>query len=233
LEPIFIIPARSGSKGIAGKNIKPLAGIPLLHFTIAFARQFADDAHICLTTESSDIIKSAKKVGLKVPFIRPAHLASDHAGSYAVIRHALQKYQQAGKSFDPVVLLQPTSPFRKGQHLEEALALYGPRIDMVVSVTISDANPYFNLYEENPSGFLGISKGSHPFTDRQSAPPVYRYNGSIYVINPLSLMRYEAFGQFPCVKKYVMDAAFSVDLDTAEDWQYAEYLAATRFKKQA
>lgn len=227
---MFIIPARGGSKGIPGKNIKPLCSVPLLEYSIAYARRFVPDDRICLSTDYESIIRCAKKAGLKVPFIRPAYLATDTAGSYAVIRHACQFYQQAGRQFDCIVLLQPTSPFRKKQHLEEAISTYKPELDMVVSVVESEANPYFNLFEESPGGWLEISKGESPFATRQGAPRVYKYNGSLYLINPVSLMKQEGFGQFRSVKKYVMGAEYSLDLDTPEDWEYAEYLCTGRFR---
>ncbi len=230
MEPLFIIPARGGSKGIPGKNIKPLAGIPLLHYSISYARQFASDDHICLSTDSEAIIRSAKKMGLKVPFIRPSHLATDHTGTYPVIRHALQMFALKPEVFDPIVLLQPTSPFRLKKHLEEALELYAPGVDMVVSVMESAANPYFNLYEEDPQGSLRISKGEGPYVSRQSAPRVYQFNGSLYLINPASLVSHDSFREFRMVRKYVMDRAFSVDLDTPQDWEFAEWAATTRFR---
>ncbi|HUX83942.1 MAG TPA: acylneuraminate cytidylyltransferase family protein [Chitinophagaceae bacterium] len=231
MEPLFIIPARGGSKGIPGKNIKPLAGIPLLHYSISYARQFAGDDHICLTTDSETIIRSAREIGLEVPFIRPAQLATDHTGSYPVIRHALQNFPKNHRQFDPIVLLQPTSPFRLKKHLEEALSLYEPGVDMVASVMESPANPYFNLYEEDPEGSLRISKGEGPYASRQSAPRVYQFNGSLYLINPASLGAHDSFSQFRMVRKFVMDRTFSVDLDTPEDWKFAEWLATTRFKE--
>ncbi|HVB02206.1 MAG TPA: acylneuraminate cytidylyltransferase family protein [Chitinophagaceae bacterium] len=230
MDTLFIITARGGSRGIPGKNIKMLGEQPLLHYSISFARQFTGDEHICLSTDNEHIIRSAKKIGLKVPFIRPAYLATDHAGSYAVIRHAFRHYQAAGRHYDCVVLLQPTSPFRKKEHLEESYGLFGENTDMVVSVCESEANPYFNLYEENDGGCLKISKGDTSFATRQSAPRVYRYNGSLYLIKPESLVKYENFGEFRTVKKYVMDPKYSVDLDTPDQWEYAEFLWRGNFR---
>ena len=91
---LFIIPARGGSKGIPGKNIKPLCGKPLICYAIDNARSFVGDEDICLTTDSSDIISVANNYGLKVPFVRPAELANDKSGTYEVLLHAIEYYEQ-------------------------------------------------------------------------------------------------------------------------------------------
>ena len=223
---LFLIPARGGSQGIPGKNLKPLAGKPLLYYTIDTARQLAPDADICLSTDSDEIIRAAADYGLSVPFKRPAELATNQAGSDGVLRHAVEFYHQQGKMYDAVVLLQPTSPFRQVRHVREAMALYTAELDMVVSVTESAANPYFNLFEETNAGFLAPSK-TGDFSRRQDAPTVYAYNGAVYVINPASLAERYLRG-FTNVRKYVMDPTDSVDLDTPLDWAFAEFLMESR-----
>lgn len=225
---LFLIPARGGSQGIPGKNLKPLAGKPLLYYTIDTARQLAPDADICLSTDSDEIIGAAADYGLAVPFKRPAELATSQAGSYGVLRHAVDFYGQQGQTYEVVVLLQPTSPFRQAQHVREAISLYTPDLDMVVSVTESAANPYFNLFEET-AGFLAPSK-TGDFDRRQDTPTVYAYNGAVYVINPASLAT-QTLREFTRVKKYVMEAADSVDLDTPLDWAFAEFLMAQQTDK--
>ena len=134
MKALVIIPARGGSKGIPHKNIKPLNGKPLIHYTIDVARGIASDEDICVSTDDADIIKCVEEYGLKVPFVRPAELATDTAGTYEVLLHALDFYEKQGKTYDVVLLLQNTSPFRTVQHVKEALELYRPDIDMVVSV---------------------------------------------------------------------------------------------------
>ncbi len=221
---LFVIPARGGSKGVPGKNIKPLGNKPLIHYSIEYARLFTSDDNICVSTDSEAIAESAAALQLKVPFLRPAALATDTAGSYEVLQHALSFFSQLGKEYDAVVLLQPTSPLREKKHLEEALALYNDTLDMVVSVKISAANPYYNLFEENKEGYLGLSKGKGQFTRRQDMPEVYEYNGSLYIINCRSLRSKSSFRDFSAIRKYVMGERYSIDLDTLEDWNYAEYL---------
>jgi N-acylneuraminate cytidylyltransferase len=221
---LFLIPARGGSKGLPGKNIKLLNNKPLLHYSIEFARLFAPDENICLSTDSDEIIACAAQVNLAVPFKRPAALASDTAGSYEVLQHAVSFFENQGKKFDTVILLQPTSPIREKKHLLEALGLYTNALDMVVSVKLSKANPYYNLFEENKEGWLRLSKGEGQFTRRQDIPDVFEYNGSLYIINTRSLREKKSFTDFSSIKKYVMDEQYSIDLDTLQDWEYAEFL---------
>lgn len=222
MKTLFVITARGGSKGIPGKNIRPLGGKPLLHYAIEQARALAADDDICLSTDDPQIAESAMQVGLNIPFTRPEKLSTDTAGSNDVLLHALSHYEEAGRSYDTIVLLQPTSPFRTAKQIKEAIALFEPSLDMVVSVTPSKANPYFNLFEEDALGFLHRSKPGK-FIRRQDAPPVYAYNGAIYVINVASL-KARPINEFECVRKYEMDEVTSLDLDTPLDWDFAEFL---------
>lgn len=220
---LVIIPARGGSKGIPHKNIKPLAGKPLIHYTIDVARQIVANEDICVSTDDPEIIQCVEGYGLKVPFVRPSELATDTAGTYEVLLHALNYYEQQGKSYDVVILLQNTSPFRTPEQVKEALTLYNSNLDMVVSVKECSANPYYCVFEENEYGYLNICKGDGSITRRQDAPKVYEYNGAIYVINPKSLKEMPLY-KFTKRIKYVMDEKSSLDLDTMNDWHMAELL---------
>ena len=219
---LFIIPARGGSKGIPGKNIKNLNGKPLIHYSIDLARQFTNDENICLSTDNEAIKENAEQHGLIVPFVRPAELAQDASGTHEVLIHALGFYESKGQVYDMIVLLQPTSPFRQVHHVSGAIDLYTETVDMVVSVKETASNPYYSLVEENVEGYLEKSKKGN-FVRRQDCPPVYEYNGAVYVINVVSLKR-ESMGNFKRIKKYVMDSVSSLDLDTLLDWDFAEFL---------
>lgn len=224
---LVIIPARGGSKGIPGKNIKLLGGKPLIYYAIDVARAIVDDTHICVSTDDDQIIRVVEQYGLSVPFIRPAELATDIAGSYEVLLHALSFYESKGEYFDAVVLLQVTSPFRTVNHVREALNLYNKDLDMVVSVKETDSNPYYLCFEEDTEGMLHISKGDGHYTRRQDCPPVYEYNGAIYIINP-ERMKAMPLNKFKKRVKYVMDRDHSVDLDTMMDWMIAEYMITNK-----
>lgn len=223
MNALVIIPARGGSKGIPGKNIKRLNGKPLIYYTIDAARCVTDDTHICVSTDDDRIIETVESYGLKVPFKRPDFLATDTASTYDVLLHALNFYEEKGEFFDAVILLQATSPFRTGEHLKKALALYSKDIDMVVSVKETDSNPYYVCFEEDENGMLQISKGDGHYTRRQDCPPVYEYNGAIYIINPESL-KMNPLNKFSKKRKYVMDRKCSLDLDDMIDWKLAEII---------
>ena len=220
---LCIIPARGGSKGIPYKNIKELNGVPLIRYTIDIARKIFHDNDICVSTDDDKIINTLASFGMKVPFKRPDSLATDSAGTYEVLLHAINHYEGIGKNYDTVVLLQPTTPFRKASHINDAISLYNKNVDMVVSVKESSSNPYYNCYEEDSDGCLYISKGDGAIERRQDAPKVWEYNGSIYIINVSSFKKMH-FSEFTKVKKYVMDELYSIDIDTPFDWKIAELI---------
>jgi N-acylneuraminate cytidylyltransferase len=219
-ETLVLIPARGGSKGILNKNVKLLKGRPLIYYTLDAAMEaFGDSASLYVSTDDEQIKKIVEEYGVSVPFMRPDELATDEASSREVILHALSAFDDIHST---VVLLQPTSPLKKPKHIEEAFSLYSESIDMVVSVSKSDANPYYNLFEEDSAGFLFKSKEGD-FLRRQDCPDVYEYNGAIYVINANSIRRREMF-QFERIRKYEMDKRSSLDIDDMLDWQLAELL---------
>lgn len=218
---LVVIPARGGSKGIPRKNIKPFDGKPLIYYTIDTAREIVPDEDICVSTDDDEIIQVVEDYGLKVPFKRPAELATDTAGTYEVLLHALNYYEQQGKHYDVVMLLQNTSPFRTAEHVKEALKLYTSDVDMVVSVKECPANPYYCVFEEDNNGFLHVCKGDGNIFRRQDAPKVYEYNGAIYIMSAEKLKTTHMHKMQKRVK-YVMDELSSVDLDTMWDWQMAE-----------
>lgn len=227
MNALYVIPARGGSKGIPHKNIKPLDGKPLICYSIDVARQMTSDDNICVTTDDEKIIEVVENYGLKVPFVRPAHLAEDGSGTYEVLLHAVDFYKKRGKNYDVLVLLQPTSPFRTVNDIKESMSLYSNDIDMVVSVKEAAANPYYNCFEENKNGFLEHSKGDGDYNRRQDVPKAWQYNGAVYVININSLLK-SPLSKFEKVRKYEMDDIHSIDFDTMLDWKIAEVLLKER-----
>ena len=222
MKPLVIIPARGGSKGVPKKNIKLLGGKPLIYYTIEAAKAVFEDQFICVSTDDLEIKKVVEQTGLKIPFLRPAELATDTAGTYEVLLHALNYYENLEYFPDTIILLQPTSPYRTAEHIKEAIKLYTTEIDMVVSVKETKSNPYFNLFEEDVDGFLKKSKESD-YTRRQDCPKVWEYNGAIYVINVESLKKLQ-ISKFQKIKKYVMDELSSLDIDSEMDFKIAEIL---------
>lgn len=220
---LVVIPARGGSKGIPRKNIKPFDGKPLIYYTIDVARAIVSDDDICVSTEDNEIIQMVENYGLQVPFKRPEELATDTAGTYEVLLHALDFYEKRGKYYDALILLQNTSPFRTVEHVKNALKLYTPNVDMVVSVKECTENPYYNIYEEDNEGYLHVCKGDGNIFRRQDAPKVYEYNGAIYIMN-VKTLKVTHMHKMQKRVKYVMDERSSFDLDTMTDWMIAEMI---------
>lgn len=228
MTPLIIIPARGGSKGIPKKNIVELAGRPLIDYTIQAALKVAPIDHIILSTDSEEIVTVAERCGLPVAYRRPAALATDTAGSREVILDAMDWADNQGIGYDAVVLLQPTSPLRLAEDILGAMSMFTPDIDMVVSVAEARCNPYYNCFETDETGYLKISKGEGQYTRRQDVPPVYEYNGAVYVINPQSI-RKMTLGSFPRRVPYVMPAERSVDIDAPVDLLVAEHLLGKEY----
>lgn len=130
--------------------------------------------------------------------------------------------EQQGKRPDVVILLQPTSPFRTAQHIREAMELYHPEIDMVVSVKETKSNPYYVLFEEDEQGYLRKSKEGS-FARRQDCPEVWEYNGAIYIIKTESLKE-KRLNRFKRIVKHVMDQYSSIDIDDKLDWMVSKLI---------
>lgn len=223
---LVVIPARGGSKGVPGKNIKELGGKPLIQYTIDAARELVPDNQIIVSTDSLEIKEVVESLGLVVPFLRPSKLATDTADTYEVLLHALDYFKKYNPEPNKIILLQPTSPLRTSHHIEEALKRYNDNLDMVCSVKITNVSPYYLLKKEDKDGYL------KPFMEynvgrRQDAPILWELNGAIYIINVKSLLN-QSMQQFEKVKKYEMDEESSLDIDTFFDWKLAEYLIGTR-----
>lgn len=217
-DTLFVITARGGSKGLPGKNIKNLCGKPLIAYSIDVARAFTNDENICVSTDSQEIIDVVENYGLKVPFIRPACLATDSATSNDVLVHAVNFYKEKGKKYRRLCLLQPTSPLRTVEDVEGALNLYRDDIDMVYGMTKSHAPSILN--EENEEGFM-VSVFNKDGLGRQYVREMYETNGAVYVININSLLEKGMKG-FTRKIKYVMSKEHSIDIDDIVDFLLVE-----------
>lgn len=227
MKPLVIIPARGGSKGIPGKNIKPLGGIPLIGYSINVAKKIVPIGDICVSTDDANIAKVAQSFGIEVPFLRPASLATDHSGSREVMLHAVDYYKRKGICYDTIILLQPTSPFRTEDDVRRCIDAYSEDTDMAVTVKPASSNPYYNCFETDENGYLKISKGDGLYTRRQDAPSAWEFNGAVYVINVASLQSMP-MGKFSRRVAVEMPAERSIDLDTMLDWAMAEMMLASK-----
>ena len=223
-DTLFVIPARGGSKGLPGKNIKELCGKPLIAYSIDIARTFADDAHICVSTDSNEIKQVVENYGLKIPFLRPDYLATDTATTNDVLIHAINFYKELGREYKRLVLLQPTSPLRIKEDVTGALDLYRDDIDMVVSVVKSHAPAV--LCSENEHGFVELVYNKNA-AGRQQLQEMYEFNGAVYVMNVQSLLERGIAG-FTKKVKYVMSKENSVDIDDIYDFYLVETIIKNR-----
>ncbi len=224
---LITICARGGSKGVKGKNIRLLAGKPLIYYTIEQARQWGRAKHIIVSTDSEEIAKVAKDSGAEVPFLRPVELATDESGKISAIRHALiaseKKYKE---KFNVVMDLDATSPLRKVPDLENAFELFlDKKPKTLLSVVPAHRNPYFNMVELSSDGKAHICKPSEKFTRRQDAPDVYDANASIYLYNRDYLLDENSktvVSDNSII--YIMDSISRIDIDSELDFKYIEFL---------
>lgn len=217
---LYLIPARGGSKGVPFKNIKELAGKPLIYYSLAAARALTEESNICVSTDDVKIKLVVENYPQHVPFLRPEYLATDTAGTYEVLLHAIGYYEALGRYFDAIVLLQPTSPLRRVEDIQCAINDFTLNLDMVVSVKKSHAAGV--ICSENSDGFLEMTLNKAS-SRRQDLGTYYEYNGAIYVMNVASLKNMK-ISEFTKVKKYVMDDEFSIDIDTIHDFKIAELM---------
>lgn len=186
---LITICARGGSKGIPGKNIKPLNGKPLLHYTLNRAFEFArlHDADIQLSTDDDNIIKCAEEINYKTDYVRPDYLATDEMGKIDVIRHALNYSEKLNnKTYDYVLDLDVTSPLRSIKDLQDAFEELRNDKDAlnIFSVNPASRNPYFNMVERiSGDPYVQLVKSSGDIKSRQEAPVVYDMNASFYLFS--------------------------------------------------
>jgi len=183
---LVTICARGGSKGVPGKNIKPLNGKPLLHYTLETAFSFCEkyQADLQISTDRQEILDCAALMGYHTAYIRPDELATDKAGKMDAIREAWEFAESNfGKSYDYVIDLDVTSPLRNLQDMESAykLLLNSPHALNIFSVNKAARNPYFNMVEDGKDGFVKVIKNIGDLKSRQDAPKVYDMNASFYI----------------------------------------------------
>lgn len=224
---LAIIPARGGSKGIPGKNIKPLGGKPLLQYTFESAKESKLLSLVILSSDDVEIINFAKSIGLEVPFVRPAHLATDVSGSLEVIQHALTFFKEKGETFDVVCLLQPTTPFRESGSIDAAIQQFlNSDFDSLVSVreVPAEFNPHW-VFEADEKACLHIATGEKEIIKRrQELPQAYFRDGSIYLTKAEVVLKKDSlYGDK--IGYIVSQSERFVNLDTMADWERAEKLS--------
>jgi CMP-N,N'-diacetyllegionaminic acid synthase len=221
-----IIPARGGSKGVPGKNIKLLNGKPLLQYTAEIALESLCLTDVILSSDDKQIITVAESLGVQVPFMRPSALADDQTPTIDVIIHALQWFENQAVFFDAVCLLQVTSPFRTVEFLDEAITKFMVSgCDSLVSVqkVPHEYNPHWT-FEVNPEGNLKIATGEGKIISRrQELPDAYHRDGSIYITKTeVLLQQHSLYGKSTSFIE--SSPEFYVNIDTLTDWEKAEQM---------
>ena len=223
---IAIIPARGGSKGLPGKNIRDLAGKPLIAWTIETALNSKACSRLIVSTDSQDIKKIAQDWGAEVPFIRPKPLASDTATSISVVNHAIKYLQNDGiKETDYMLLLQPTSPLRTGVDIQNAIDLgKSKQAVAVISVTESNYHPCKTHLITQQGVLQKFFKNSSDNERRQDLPLTYAENGAIYLNRISSLLEEQMFIPENKTHPYIMPPERSIDIDTPWDLYVADLI---------
>jgi len=216
---LAVIPARGGSKGVPRKNIRLLAGKPLVTWTIEQAAQSRYIDRVIVSSEDEEICQVAKQSGAEVPFVRPMELASDTASGVDVLCHAVEN---AGADYDYVVLLQPTSPLRESTDIDAAIECCVSRTaKSVVSVAEATKSPYW-MYQVQEGGKL-TPFVENAASNRQQLPQSYALNGAVYVLEVAALLESRKILDEQTLG-YVMPEERSYDIDTETDFLICEFL---------
>lgn len=219
--------ARGGSKGIPRKNIKPLAGKPLIAYAIEIALRCPGLGRVTVSTDDTEIADIASVYGAEVPFMRPAELASDTASEWLAWRHAIDWVEKQQGAFDIFVSLPTTSPFRSTEDVAACIALLesDPDTDVVVTVKKAERSPYFNMVKLDASGYASLvipPRGQ--VLHRQDAPVVFDMTTVAYVARTSFIKRCSGLfeGRMRAVE---IPAERALDIDTPYDFKLAEFLA--------
>lgn len=226
---LAIIPARGGSQGVPRKNIRILAGKPLIAYTIKAALESKYHPRVMVSTDDESIAKIAKEMGAEVPFIRPAHLAQDDTPMLPVLQHAIGCLRESGYNPDIIAVLQPTSPLRTSKHIDQAISiLVDTGADSVVSVCEAEHSPYWMKKIDSEGRLTPFLNTEKEYTRRQDLPKVYRFNGAIFITRPDIIMNQgRLLGDD--TRAYIMEPEDSIDIDTEFDFKVAEFLIKERF----
>jgi CMP-N-acetylneuraminic acid synthetase len=218
--------ARGGSKGVENKNMLDFRNETLIARTIKQAKEIVEVGKIFVSTDSAAIAQEAMKMGAQVPFFRPKELASDSSPEILSWKHLLENVVPKFMEGVEVMLVLPvTSPLRRTQDIRGAISLFNSSdCDIVVSVSQSIKNPYFNMLEENSNGFLELSKSSEvKVTRRQETPKVWEMNNAIYVAKSSYIFQCDNLLEGK-VLGFEIPTEYSLDIDSSLDVEYLRFL---------
>jgi CMP-N,N'-diacetyllegionaminic acid synthase len=223
---IGAICARGGSKGVPRKNLRPLAGKPLIAHTIECARACPLFERVVTSTDDGEIAAVARQYGAEVPFLRPSHLAQDDSPKWAVFRHLVQQVEaMTGRRVDVLVDLDTGVPLRQPADIVGCVErLLAGGAEVVVTAYEAERNPYFNMVEIGPDGLAHLVKPPpRPIANRQAAPQVYSLSPAVYAMVRDVLWRYDHWSEAK-LQIYPLPRERTVDIDSEFDFALVEYL---------
>lgn len=217
---LSIIPARGGSKGILKKNIQDINGKPLIFWTIKASVDSAFISETVVSSDSDDILNIALDLNV-LTIKRPDSISLDETPSEPVIEHALNYFTELGKRFDYVILLQPTSPLRNSNDVDDSIKILFSNKDASALISVKEIdNKILKSFVDNNKGFIeGIRNNKIPFLRRQDLPKTYISNGAIYIIKVEEFLKNKSLFTENTLK-YVMSEDKSIDIDTLDDLEY-------------
>ena len=229
MKSICFIGARGGSKGVKRKNIRMLNGKPLIAYTIESALDSRCFDHVIVSTDDKEIATIAKKYGAEIPFMRSKKLATDSSGMSDVLIHGILKLRSLGYSFDSLINRDCTVPFIDIKDIRGAVNLFKKiNCNGVYSVYRQHQNPYFNMMETDPNGYLKLSKKlKHKIIRRQDAPIVFQLNG-LFVIKSNALLKYGST-IMPKILPYEISSEHGFMIDTELEFKLAEVMLKDKF----
>jgi CMP-N-acetylneuraminic acid synthetase len=230
MKAVAFIFARGGSKGLPGKNIRPLNCKPLIAWSIEHALAVKRIDRVIVSTDSDEIAELARQYGAEVPFMRPAELAGDNSPEWLAWRHALNYLRESMGVLPEVMVSVPTtSPLRLPIDIENCLDEYEKGdVDMIITVTNAHRSPYFNMVKTNADGSVGlVNPPQATIARRQDAPVVYDMATVCYVAKPEFVMAHNSTFEGR-VKAVHVPAERAIDIDTLLDFQIAESLLNIR-----
>ena len=221
---IALICAREGSKGLPGKNIKLLGGIPLIGWSINVAKELDNVSRIIVSTDSTEIAQIAKSFGAEVPFVRPSHLAQDESPEWLVWRHAINYIEENdGEVVDALVVLPVTAPLRSIDDINACINKFeNSKVDSVITVSEASRSPYFNMIVNDENGYASlVIQPKNQITRRQDAPKVYDMTTVAYVVKVDFLKKYDGIFEGE-VKSVITPQERAMDIDTLLDFKVIE-----------
>lgn len=235
LKILAVVPARGGSKGVPGKNLRPLAGHPLIYYMIRYARASRYISRVAVSTDDEKIAEVARSYGADVPFLRPKELAMDTTPLNPVLQHALAYYDAIGWKADAVISLQPTSPLITTEIIDSVIELFASAgSDSVVTVSeIKHGHPYRAKIMHNDGRLENFCKeiDGEKFFNRQERPTAYAYNGAIYLRKRELVEEWNGknMGMGNDCRGVVISHEYAANIDDECDLKMAELLLKERF----